>query len=334
MSDVLDIGSMTEARSARPPRVSVIMPAYNVGMYIGEALDSVFKQTFTDYEVIVVNDGSPDTAEIESVLARHTGRIVYLKQDNRGLSGARNTAIRAARGEFIALLDPDDIWEPNYLKVQVSILDADPTIDVLYPNAVFFGDAMAGRKYMDECPSNGKVTLESLCRQQCQVMVSVTARLETVMRAGLFDESLRSCEDFDLWLRIVNKGGHIAYHRQVLVRYRRRLDSLSADVSWMNQWINCVMDKVEQTMTLSFAEKDAVSSLRLLFGAFSLLHEGKKAFFRGDTETSIAQLRQANSYFKSRKLVLTIWLMRVVPKPLMWAYDLREQFLFKCNTKF
>jgi len=95
--------------------VSIIIPAYNVAPYIGETLDSVFAQTFADYEVIVINDGSPDTEDLERALARFIDRINYLKQENRGASVARNTGLHAARGQFIAFLDADDVWLPNSL---------------------------------------------------------------------------------------------------------------------------------------------------------------------------------------------------------------------------
>ena len=99
-------------------RVSIIIPAYSAARFIGAALDSVFAQTFRDYEVVLVNDGSPDTRELEEVLKPYEGKIEYIVQENRGLSGARNTGIRAARSEFVAFLDADDIWEPNYLQRQ------------------------------------------------------------------------------------------------------------------------------------------------------------------------------------------------------------------------
>src|ERR671939_2007579 len=97
------------------PAVSVIIPAYNAAAHIGAALDSVFAQTFTDYEVIVVNDGSPDTPELERALDAYAGRLLYVRQENRGPSGARNAGIRRARGEYVALLDSDDLWLPAYL---------------------------------------------------------------------------------------------------------------------------------------------------------------------------------------------------------------------------
>src|SRR5512138_947176 len=93
-------------------RVSVIMPAFRAAKYIGAALDSVIAQTFTDYEIIVVNDGSPDTVELERALKPYGSKVLYVKQDNRGCSAARNAGIRVARGQLLAFLDADDYWEP------------------------------------------------------------------------------------------------------------------------------------------------------------------------------------------------------------------------------
>src|SRR5512132_4544704 len=97
-----------------PVKVSIIIPAYNVASFIGETLDSVWAQSFTDYEVIVINDGSPDTEEMERVLAPYLDRIVYLKQENQGAGAARNAGLRAARGNYIAFLDGDDVWYPTH----------------------------------------------------------------------------------------------------------------------------------------------------------------------------------------------------------------------------
>src|SRR5829696_8011365 len=94
------------------PAVTVVIPAYNAARYIGQALDSIKAQTVSDYEVIVVNDGSDDREELERVLHSHPLSIVYLSQENRGVSAARNAAIRVARGKFYAQLDADDQWTP------------------------------------------------------------------------------------------------------------------------------------------------------------------------------------------------------------------------------
>lgn len=317
------------------PLVSVIVPAYDVAEYIGEALDSVLAQTFTNYEIIVINDGSPDTEALEKALAPYQSRIVYLKQENRGVSAARNRGISTARGPLIAFLDGDDTWLPEYLQIQVARIQADPTIDVLYPNVMMFGDSSeAGEEFMAICPSNGEVTFERLLLQECNVSNCSIARRETIMRAGLFDESLRSVEDFDLWLRVIKQGGRIVYHRDVLARYRRRHGSLTADPVWLSEHILVVLKKVQQTMDLTPSEKATLEAQLQHFHAMLRLQEGKRAFFSGDTKGAINGLTEANQFFRNRKVSFTLMMLRVAPKLLLRAYDLRDRLYFRMITKY
>jgi glycosyltransferase involved in cell wall biosynthesis len=320
---------------AGKPLVSVIIPAYDVAEYIGEALDSVLAQTFTDYEIIVVNDGSPDTDVLERALVPYMSRIVYLKQPNSGVSAARNAGIKAARGPLIAFLDGDDVWLPNYLIVQVKRIQADPTIDVLYPNVMMFGGASEqGEEFMTLCPSNGEVTFERLLLQECNVSNCSIARRDTIVRAGLFDESLRSVEDFDLWLRVIKAGGRIAYHRDVLARYRRRSGSLTADPIWLSEHILEVLRKVRARDDLTLSEKQTVDMQYEHFHALLRLHEGKRAFFSGDTAAAIDGLTEANRFFRNRKTAITLMMLRVAPRLLLRAYDLRDRFYFRMITKY
>jgi glycosyltransferase involved in cell wall biosynthesis len=317
------------------PLVSVIIPAYNVAEFIGEALDSVLAQTFTDYEVIVINDGSPDSEALERVLAPYLSRIVYLKQENRGVSAARNAGINAARGSLLAFLDADDTWLPNYLEVQVPRIQADPTIDVLYPNVMMFGDSTeTGEEFMTICPSSGDVTFERLLSQECNVSNCSIARRDAIIRAGLFDEELRSVEDFDLWLRVVKQGGRIAYHRDVLARYRRRPGSLTADPIWLSRHVIRVLEKVKDTMTLTPAERATVEHNEQRFHALLSFHEGKRAFFLGDTAAAIHGLTEANRFFRNRKTAITLMMLRIAPRLLLRAYDLRDRLYFRMITKY
>src|SRR5215217_364560 len=329
-----EMGSFALGQAA-PPLVSVIIPAYEVAEFIGEALDSVFAQTFTDYEVIVINDGSPDTEALERALAPYMSRIIYLKQENRGVSAARNAGILAARGSLLAFLDGDDMWLANYLEVQVKRIQADPTIDVLYPNVMMFGGASEkGEEFMTICPSNGPVTFERLLLQECNVSNCSIARRETIVRAGLFDEALRSVEDFDLWLRVIKNGGRIAYHRDVLARYRRRFGSLTADPIWLSQNIIRVLDKVKQTMELTASELASVDLHQQRFRALLSFHEGKRAFFSGDTAGAISGLTEANRFFRNRKTAITLMMLRIAPRLLLRAYDLRDRLYFRMITKY
>src|SRR5262245_9882120 len=124
-----------QSSRAHMPRVSVIMPAYNVEPFVAEAARSVLAQTFRDLELVVVDDGSTDgTADVVAAIAATEPRVRLVRQPNRGLAGARNTAMRMARGDIFALLDSDDLWEPEFLGEQVAILDARPSIDIVTGN--------------------------------------------------------------------------------------------------------------------------------------------------------------------------------------------------------
>lgn len=316
------------------PAVSVIMPAYRAAGYIKDALDSVFAQTFTDFEVIVVNDGSPDSEELERVLEPYLDRIVYIRQENRGVSAARNAALRVSRSPFVAQLDPDDLWEPDYLAVQMETLKRDPSIDVLYPNALVFGDMPeAGREFMESAPSEGEVTFESLVMQKCTVMTCVTARREMVLRAGMYDESLNCSEDFDLWLRIIKAGGRISYHRRVLVRYRRHRGSLSSDPLWVCENALRVLDKFERNIGLTDDERAALERARTRFRAIHSFYRGKRAFTEGDAKTAIECLSEANTFFRSRKTAVVLLLLRLAPQLLLRTYDLRDRLILKTSTR-
>src|SRR5262245_50425696 len=132
---------VNRAANGKAPTVTIVVPAYNSSRYIAEALDSIKTQTLSDYEVIVVNDGSDDQEELESLLDSHPLPIIYLSQENKGVSAARNAAIKIGRGEFYAQLDADDQWTPEYLEVQLGILNDNPDVALVYPNATIIGDA-------------------------------------------------------------------------------------------------------------------------------------------------------------------------------------------------
>ncbi|HEX3703563.1 MAG TPA: glycosyltransferase family A protein [Vicinamibacterales bacterium] len=220
---------MTPHRST--PAVSVIIPAYKAAVDVPEALDSVFAQTFTHFEIILVNDGSPDTLELEVAIARHRSHIRYIVQPNRGAGAARNAGIRAASGRYLAFLDADDLWAPDFLSRQTSYLEMHEQCALVYADAVISGESpLAGRRFTQNAPSEGPVDLRSVIEQRCNVLMStVVARRQAVVAAGLFDEALRRGQDFDLWLRLALDGHEMAYQRDVLAFRRVRFSGLSGD---------------------------------------------------------------------------------------------------------
>lgn len=312
----------------KTPAVTVVIPAYNSAHYIAQALDSLKAQTFSDYEVIVVNDGSADRDELERILKSHPLEVIYLSQENRGVSAARNAAIKIAKGEFYAQLDADDQWTPDYLDVQLGILAENPDVAVVYPNATIIRDGSdTTLEFMKISPSEGDVNFESLVRQKCVVMTCVTARMSAIRGAGMFDESLRSCEDFDLWLRIVRNGGRIVYHQRPLVLYRRHEGSLSSDRVWMTRNLLAVFEKCAASFELTAAEKEILDEQIASNRAMLNLFEGKHQLSAGRTGAALASFEKANEHLRTSKLGLVIFLLRRAPRLVGWVFSLRERLL-------
>jgi glycosyltransferase involved in cell wall biosynthesis len=306
------------------PRVSIVIPCYNAAPFIADTLDSVFAQTCTDFEVLVVNDGSPDTSEFEQAIAPYRARLVYLSQANTGPSGARNRAIRQARGEFVAFLDSDDQWLPAFLTDQLRVFDADPGLDLLYSDGEIFGDSpLAGRTLMSASPSVGPVTFESLVREECTVLTSTTiARRQALLDAGLFDERFLRSEDFHLWLKMLLDGARVAYTERVLVRHRRREGSLAHNtVAMLRAFVEVTRDLAPR---LTDAQRSLVERQAVRKEVEIAVIEAKAAFMAGQYPEAVAALDRASALESHRPRQLRLRAiraaMRVAPRLLRRAY--------------
>jgi len=305
------------------PLVSVVIPAYAAAAYIRQTLDSVFRQTYANYEVIVVNDGSPDTEQLESALRDYGQRLIYIKQENRGPSGARNAGIRRARGEFIAFLDSDDLWFENYLERQMQGLEQAPGYDFIYCDATLTGEGVpSGRTFMQAFPSRGPVNFESLLSLDCIVISSCTvARRESIVKAGMFDEGFRHCEDFDLWLRIAFTGARMRYQADLLASHRVRQGSLSACAQSMRKGRTDVYRKVAATLPLSDQQRSIATSVLRRLDAVIELETGKQLLLEGKYVEAVSVLRRANQHFRSGRIAALILLLHAMPAPARWIYQ-------------
>jgi len=222
---------VTDPPSLVPPQVSVVIPAYRASGDIAVALQSVARQRYGRLETIVVNDGSPDSDALDAAIEPFRAAIHYVAQDNRGAAAARNVGVALARGRWIAFLDADDCWTPDYLPRQLGYLDRHPAIDLVYADALVSGESpLAGRRFTRNAPSRGEVTLDALVAQQCNVLLStVVVRRAVLIEAGGFDETIRRGHDFDLWLRLALNGVRMAYQPIVVAERRVRAAGLSGD---------------------------------------------------------------------------------------------------------
>jgi len=304
--------------STPAPTVSVIIPSYKTAGLIAACLDSVFAQTCKDFEVIVVNDGSPDTPELEKVLApylsRYLDRIVYLKQENKRAAGARNNAIRHARGEFVAFLDSDDTWMPDHLASQMQLFAADPSLGLTYSNG-WVGLPGAEREFMERCPSTGEATFGSLLVERCQIPIStVVARKQAIVKAGMFDEKLARCDDYDMWVRTAFHGAKIAYSRKLQARMPvGRPGSLSQSRAKMAEGYSTILEKYKQTLPLQDADRQVVEKRAAEIRARYLLEEGKSKLEQRQFDEARKLISEANSYFHKSSLSLTLFALSVAP---------------------
>ncbi len=208
------------------PRVSAIIPTYNAPEFLMQAVESVLAQSYRDYELIVVDDGSgPET---RAALEPCMDRIRYIRQENAGPSAARNSGIRESAGELIAFLDHDDLWLPGKLVAQVEFMDAHPEYKLSYHIVEYFG----GDGKLDFPRREGPQgdVLAALFRRIFLITLAVMCRRECFEKAGYFDEKLRFAQDYELWLRMALHY-HFGYLDKVLGRYRFH----EGNLSWENR---------------------------------------------------------------------------------------------------
>lgn len=215
-------------------KVTVVIPNYNYGPFIAETLHSVLKQTYQDFEVIVIDDGSKDQScqIVEDLKLQFKGRLRLIRQKNQGVAVARNTGITAAQGEFIAFLDADDIWLESTLATTMKFLQDNSNYGMVYGNTEFFESKtgkILGRNHGEgspKIPYTGKCVEKLFVRGNFIPLMTVLIRKSIFTYVGLFDPQFRVGEDLDLWMRIAGKY-EIGYIPQVLTRVRRHGRSLT-----------------------------------------------------------------------------------------------------------
>ncbi len=302
-------------KDAASPKVSVIIPAYNIAPFVVETLDSVFAQSYPDFEVIIINDGSQDTEKLEAELAPYFEKIIYARQQNLGASKARNTAICLARGELIAFLDGDDIWFPEYLATQIEFLEKND-LEMVYCNAALFGEPLyEGRTFMQDSPSKGQVSPVTLINGDCNVITSGTVlKKDLLQKFEMFDTELKRMQDFDLWFRLSKNGVRIDYQTKILIKYRVRPNSLSGSNVDRSERNISALHVINDKYNLDEREKAVWEKQLKLCEAELELERGKLCLVQGNFSNARTHFTKANEFFRKPKLSLINWLMRFSPK--------------------
>jgi glycosyltransferase involved in cell wall biosynthesis len=207
-------------------RVSVIIPTYNRAALVLEAVDSVLAQTWTDFEVLVVDDGSTD--DTAAALAPLAGRVTLLRRENRGgVSAARNTGIKAARGEWLAFIDSDDLWLPEKLARQMAYLAQHPACLISQTEETWVRRGVKVNQPLSHRKIGGRIFYQSL--ERCMVSPSaVILHRRLLAKHGGFDEDLSAAEDYDLWLRLSWRYEVGLAPEPLIIKRGGRADQLSA----------------------------------------------------------------------------------------------------------
>jgi GT2 family glycosyltransferase len=241
------------------PEVSVIIPTYNRCEMVREAIASVLAQTFQDFELIVVDDGSDDgTCE----MVREFSSAHYVFQENRGVSAARNHGAALSRGRLLAFLDSDDFWQPRKLEMQVAFFTTHPEARICQTEELWLRNGVRVNPQRKHRKPSGDIFAPSL--QLCLVSPSaVMMRREVFAQSGGFDESLPACEDYDLWLRIAAREPIYLIEEWLVIKRGGHADQLSHRFWGMDRFRVSSLCKLLDSSALSSTQRKQVQKVLL-----------------------------------------------------------------------
>lgn len=269
------------------PLVSVVVPAYNVASTIGETLDSIVRQTYSNIEIIVVDDGATD--ETPKILEKYRDkRLRVVRQVNRGLAGARNTGIHLAKGKYISFCDSDDVWEPEKLELHVAHFELDQNLGISYCGSSLIDEA-GSKLQISQYPKLKNITAADIFKRNPigngSVAVFRREALNVIAyrpvgerkRNWWFDETFRQSEDIDAWMRFaLSSDWKIEGIPGLLTRYRIQSGGLSANLEKQFETWSRMRDKVAD-LAPRFADKHACAA-----ESYQLRYLARRAYMMGD----------------------------------------------------
>jgi teichuronic acid biosynthesis glycosyltransferase TuaG len=302
------------------PLVSVIMPAFNAGKYIAESINSVISQTFYNWELIIINDGSIDnTRNIADQFTLNDSRIILINQQNKRLGAARNAGIAAAKGHWIAFLDADDIWVNDKLEKQLLIAKIQPDAGVIFTDGFTFynDDKETASPYGIK---TGLISGEAIYKLEYQgnyiPVLSVMVKKTHLDEIGLQDENpyIYGCEDWDYWLKLAINGTSFYGMKDKLFYYRRHSSNMSNDNNLMNLAKATVFIKNLKKELLTSTEIDKVTGfVNIVICSFIRVGKTKEALFLNNRMYDVSKgfFRKLSSFLISMFSNRSYYLVRM-----------------------
>lgn len=285
------------------PALSIVLPVYNAEAFVREAVESILAQTFTDFELIAINDGSTDgSGKILQELAARDSRMVLIDRPNGGLVSALNEGIQRARAPLIARIDADDVAMPERFALQYARMTAEPTIGVL-GSFIRIIDKAGQFVRLGDYPVTPEATARFLEHGSPLAHPSVMMRKDAVMKAGGYRAVFSHCEDYDLWLRISELGYAIANLPQPLLNYRVHGANVSA-IHREAQELGTIVARLGHRCRKA-GLPDPVEGLEKLDPS---IIEAVPAYLRQDIEAVMFALRHSHVSLASREVVGAAWL--------------------------
>lgn len=258
------------------PTISVIIPAYNSAKTILETIDSVRRQTFTDFELIVINDGSSDRT-LEVLANIDDPRLQVLSFANGGLPVARNQGIANSQGEFVTFIDADDLWTEDKLELQLAALRSNPAAGVVYSWTTVMDEAGKSFYPGKSVSHAGDVRRQLLANNFIASGSNVMLRRTAIESVGEFEPSLKSAEDWDYWLRLALAGWEFAVVPKAQILYRQSAGAMSSKIDVMEKYNLMVVDRAFQLAAarLQYLKAESQANVYLYMAQLSLQHGTK-----------------------------------------------------------
>jgi glycosyltransferase involved in cell wall biosynthesis len=319
-----------EVRPGAVPTFSVIVAAYQAEASIAEAVDSALAQTRPPLEVIVCDDGSTD--DLEAALARFRGRVVYLRRPHGGVASARNSALALARGEFVAILDADDVFLPERLDAMRELAVQRPDLDILSTDEYFEADGEIVGRFYDHNPFP-VMGQDVAIFEGCWIGGHPAVRRSRLLDIGGFDESLGRAEDWDCWIRLLTTGSQAGLVEEPLLRYHLHEDSLTAERAESLRARVIVLEKHAASSALDARYRSAITASLRRHGKRALVAEATAALLGpGSTRARLFDIarRRGTPWSARAKIVPAViwpataraWLRRRrAPSPLTTPAD-------------